>query len=263
MRPHDRPGYVDENYLKKVNELLQPAKQLTYQLLRLGPGTTVLDVGCGPGTDTIPLAQLVGSAGHVTGLDTDWQMIELAGQRAAQAGVAEQVTHEIGDATAMPYDDDRFDATRSERVFQHVLSPEQVLAEMVRVTRPGGRVVVADADWTSASIDQTDIDLDARLRQVWVTRVAVSGESGRQLYRLFKHAGLVDVEFELLPLVFTDYKLMRFVLNADRAETAALKEGVVTQAELEVWRDRLQQADAAGEFFAYIVGIVIGGTKPD
>ncbi|MBZ0296284.1 MAG: methyltransferase domain-containing protein [Anaerolineae bacterium] len=262
MRPQDRSNAVDSNYLERIGQILLPVKQRSYEFMQLAPGHDVLDVGCGPGTDTIPLAQLVGESGHVTGMDSDWQMIELARQRAEQAGVADRISHDMGDATDLNYDDDRFDSCRSERVFQLIPAPERVLAEMVRVTRPGGRVVVADADWTTVSIDLTPMDLETRLRQVFVTRTSLNGESGRQLYRLFKEAGLVEVMYDIVPLSFTSYKMMRYVLNADRAEAAALSDGLVTAEELDTWNKKLQQADEAGTFFAFVTSILVAGVKP-
>lgn len=258
----DSSGSVDTNYLERIGQLLLPVKQRSYEFMQIAPGHHVLDVGCGPGTDTLPLAQLVGETGHVTGVDSDWQMIELARQRAEQSGMTGRISHDMGDATELSYDDDRFDSCRSERVFQMIPVPERVLAEMVRVTRPGGRVVVADADWTTVSIDLTPMDLETRLRQVFVTRTSLNGGSGRQLYRLFKQAGLAEVEYAIVPLALTSYKLMRYVLNADRAEAAALSDGLVTAAELDAWNQSLQQADAAGIFFAFVTSIVVAGVKP-
>ena len=57
----DYSGYVDSEYLKMLARLTKPVKQLTYELMQIEPGHKVLDVGCGPATDTIQLAPLVGS----------------------------------------------------------------------------------------------------------------------------------------------------------------------------------------------------------
>jgi ubiquinone/menaquinone biosynthesis C-methylase UbiE len=65
----DYVGYVSPEFLRVIRQISRARKQQVYTLLRVGVGSRVLDVGCGPGTDTIPLAQLVGPTGYVVGLD--------------------------------------------------------------------------------------------------------------------------------------------------------------------------------------------------
>ena len=63
-------------------------------------------------------------------------------------------------ATELPFPDASFDASRSERMFQHLKDPDAVFGEMVRVTKPGGRIVVLDPDWGTASIDTPGLEED-------------------------------------------------------------------------------------------------------
>ncbi len=64
------PGYVNPQYLQAVASLWEQQKRRSYELLRLQPGNRVLDLGCGPATDTIDLADLVGPTGAVIGWTT-------------------------------------------------------------------------------------------------------------------------------------------------------------------------------------------------
>ena len=105
-------GYVDPQYLAAMAERLKQTKDRSYSLMHVQPGQRVLDVGCGPGTDTIPLAHLVGSTGEVVGVDTDADMIAQASLSAASAGVASWVTHQQADAMALPFATASFDACR-------------------------------------------------------------------------------------------------------------------------------------------------------
>ena len=134
-------GYVDPEFLRVTGNLLNHIKQRSYELMQIQPGHRVLDLGCGPGTDTIPLAALVGANGRVIGADYDEAMITEALQRAEQAGVNAWVEHQCVDAMSLPFATDYFDSCRSERLFQHLHHPELALAEMIRVTKPGGWVI--------------------------------------------------------------------------------------------------------------------------
>jgi len=93
-------GYVDSDYLQVTAKLGQQTKQRSYTYMHAQPGQKLLDVGCGPGTDTIPLAQLVGPTGQVVGVDYDQAMIVEANQRAEQAGISASVKHKHADVAS-------------------------------------------------------------------------------------------------------------------------------------------------------------------
>src|SRR5579875_3486177 len=105
-----------------------------YLLPHLAPGTSVLDVGCGPGTITVDLARLVAPA-PVVGLDRSAEAL------AAAASLDDHgVAFVAGELTGLPFDDDTFDVVHAHQVLQHVEDPVAALAEMARVCRPDGLV---------------------------------------------------------------------------------------------------------------------------
>lgn len=254
-------GYVDPHYLQLLAQLLQAQKQRTYDLLRLQPGAGVLDVGCGPGTDTIPLAAQVGPGGRVAGVDWDAAMLLEANRRAAQAGVAGQVRHVRADAAALPWPDHTFAACRCERLFQHLPDPVPTLAEMVRVTRPGGWVVALDTDYGSVSCDTTEPDIERRLARIFVEHVH-NGYSGRRLYGMFRRQGLVDVVAEPHAAHYTSYALFRHIGRLDVIEQLALAGGVITPEELDRWHRSMEEADAAGTCYGHATTVIVAGRKP-
>src|SRR5438105_1750801 len=103
-------GYVDADYLKATGELLARAKLRSYACLQIEPGHRVLDVGCGPATDTLALGALASPLGRVVGIDRDAAMIAEARRRASLAGMGEWVVHDEADATSLPFDAGEFDA---------------------------------------------------------------------------------------------------------------------------------------------------------
>jgi ubiquinone/menaquinone biosynthesis C-methylase UbiE len=254
-------GYVDSEYLQAAARLLHQAKQRSYVFMQIQPGYKVLDVGCGPGTDTVALGQIVGSTGQVSGVDYDAAMVAEANQRAENSGVSAWVKHQQVDATALPWEANEFDACRSERLFQHLFNPEQALAEMARVTKPGGWVVVLDTDWGSLSTDTEETDIERRLARVCAERCLRNGYSGRQLYRLFKRRNLKDITIEMFPAIVTSYALARQIAIFDRTEKEALAAGIITEHELERWHISLERADTEGVFFNSASMVLVGGRK--
>lgn len=123
-----------------------------------GPEDEVLDVACGPGRLTLDLASHVR---RITGLDLTPGMLEQARAALATTG-ADNAVFLQGDAAAMPFPDASFSLVISSAAFHHFETPAKVLAEMIRVCRPGGRVVVSDV--TPAAGKSGEYDRMERLR---------------------------------------------------------------------------------------------------
>ncbi|HSV79993.1 MAG TPA: class I SAM-dependent methyltransferase [Ramlibacter sp.] len=108
----------------------------------IGPGQKVLDLGCGDGTTALPGAQL---GADVLGVDIAANLVAAGNRRAEEAGVADHCRFQEGDASALTgLDDKSFDRVVS--VFGAMFAPRpfDVAREMVRVTRPGGRIVMGN-----------------------------------------------------------------------------------------------------------------------
>lgn len=254
-------GYVDPTYLDAAARLVADGKRLSHARMRLAPGNAALDVGCGPGSDTLPLAELVGPGGRVEGIDHDAAMVAEADRRAADAGLSAFVRHHQGDAYALPFADATFDAARSERLFLHLAHPERAVAEMARVVRPGGRVVVMDTDWGTRSVDTPEVDLERRIARVLTETCLANGYSGRRLFGLMRDAGLAELEVDLVPLCVTDYELWRLLSRMEMAFEVALRDGVMTEEEARRLDASFREKDAAGTFFATTAVVMVSGTR--
>jgi SAM-dependent methyltransferase len=117
-----------------------------YALPALLTGTSVLDIGCGPGTITADFAARV-APGSVVGIDASAEVVEVA----AAERHAPNVSFRIGDVYSLDFDDGSFDVVHAHQVLQHLADPVAALREMRRVCRPGGTVAYRDADYGAMS----------------------------------------------------------------------------------------------------------------
>jgi ubiquinone/menaquinone biosynthesis C-methylase UbiE len=151
-----------------------------------------LDVGCGAGAFALALAPFVG---EMVGVDRVPELLELARERApANASFVE------GDATALPFEEAAFDLVGTLRTLHHIPRPELVLAELARVTRPGGRVLVIDQIAPADPLDGLALDRFERARDPAHARLLPESDL-RQLFEANRLALIRDRrEVERRPL---------------------------------------------------------------
>lgn len=125
---------------------------MTIDQAQLKPGEKILDVGCGTGGVTIPAKQRVGKSGGAAGIDPAPEMIAVARKKAVRAGL--EIDFRIGVIESLPYADASFDVITSSLMKHHLPHELQVqgLAEIRRVLKPGGRLLIADMFRLSASL---------------------------------------------------------------------------------------------------------------
>jgi ubiquinone/menaquinone biosynthesis C-methylase UbiE len=111
----------------------------------LRPGLKILDVGCGPGSITVDLAQRVLPGGHVTGVDYKAEPLELARALAQKKGIT-NVRFAVADVLDLrDFADASFDIVYAHQVVQHVQDPVHAIREMSRLVKPGGRVAFRES----------------------------------------------------------------------------------------------------------------------
>ncbi|MFC3495014.1 class I SAM-dependent methyltransferase [Glycomyces rhizosphaerae] len=116
-----------------------------YLLPELRADSTILDIGCGPGTISADFAALVPD-GHVTAVDYAPAIVEQAAKEAESRGLT-NIAFTVADIHNLEFADDSFDVAHAHQVLQHVGDPVQALREMRRVTKPGGVVAARDSDY--------------------------------------------------------------------------------------------------------------------
>jgi demethylmenaquinone methyltransferase / 2-methoxy-6-polyprenyl-1,4-benzoquinol methylase len=116
-------------------------RNYTMKQMDIQPGHTALDVACGTADWTIALAKAVGKEGSVVGLDFSQNMLDVGAYKVANAGVGNNVKLVNADAMNLPYEDHTFDFVTIGFALRNVPDVQQVLNEMARVVKPGGKVV--------------------------------------------------------------------------------------------------------------------------
>jgi SAM-dependent methyltransferase len=124
---------------------------------RIEPGSVVVDLGCGAGTDLLIAAQMTGPSGRAIGIDMTASMLDRARASAAEIGVDHVELHESL-IEELPLDDASVDVVISNGVIDLVPDKDAVLDEIDRVLRPGGRLQLADV------VIHHEVSEDARAR---------------------------------------------------------------------------------------------------
>ena len=170
------------------------ADSAAYLLPHLSAGMDLLDVGCGPASITADLAELV-APGRVVALDASADALEAARATLRERGLSEQVELTRGDVMALPFEDGSFDVVHAHQVLQHLADPVGALAEMRRLTRPGGIVAVRDAVYSAMTWFPEPAGME-RWRSVYMATARANGgepDAGSRLLSWARAAGFTDV----------------------------------------------------------------------
>jgi ubiquinone/menaquinone biosynthesis C-methylase UbiE len=241
------------------------ANSAAYLLDSLEPGQDLLDVGCGPGTITLDLAQRV-APGRVVGIDRAGDVLAEADEMRRERGI-ENVEFRAGDVYALDVDDTSFDVVHAHQVLQHLTRPVAALAEMRRVLRANGVLAVRDSDYAAFAWAPLDPGLERwnELYHQLTARNGAEADAGRYLMRWVQQAGFTDIRVSTSTWTFADAESRRWWggLWADRVEQSsfaqqAVEYGLSNPAELHAiagaWRRWIEQPDG---FFAVLHGEVL------
>lgn len=221
------------------------------------PGERIVEVGCGSGALCRLVAPGLLPGGEVLGVDVAPEMV------AAARTLAGQQTHirfEVGAGAALPAEDATVDAAFGARLLLHVTDPAPIVAEMVRVVKPGGRVVLMDWDWETVVVTHPDRELTRRLLHWRCDYHGGNNWSGRRLLGYALTAGLRDLTVIPVTSVARD-EAAALTGSMFRAAEVARDGGAITPAEHDAWTDGLKRQLVEGCFLASIVYFIVRGER--
>jgi len=233
---HAEPFYRD--YKQRVRELLAPRAD-----------GLQLEVGSGVGTD----ARALGA--RVLGLDRSRTMCRESRARGLALVVA-------AEAEALPLRSGLVAGAWSDRTFQHLAQPDRALAELVRVLRPGGRLVVVDPDYGTQALPFPDPDLARRVLEFRACHALRNGTLAHDMGRRFAESGLCDVAVEERRLVVRDPSAVDHVLGLRSWARSASSRGFMTPEEVTRWEMLYDQVVAAGKLLWSVSFFLTSGRKP-
>ncbi|MFC6021472.1 methyltransferase domain-containing protein [Plantactinospora solaniradicis] len=194
----------------------------SYEVLRLPPGATVVDVGCGTARAVVELAE---HAAQAIGVDLDPAMLAAARRRFPDIDVR------AADATELPLADGQAHGYRADKVYHVLPDPHAALAEARRVLVPGGRIALLGQDWDTLVIDSDQPELTRRI--VHARADSIPHPRVARAYRnLLLDAGFHDVDVEVHTALFTDASMLPMFVGHT---AAAQQAGVITGDEADNW----------------------------
>jgi SAM-dependent methyltransferase len=186
---------AESSRLQRQSAELQPEATALLRRLRLEAGQSAVDLGCGPSGILDLLADAVSPGGQVVGVDADPGHAAMARQFARQRGLA-NVEVVTADARRTGLPSASFDLVHARTLLVNIPGPAEVVAEMVRLAKPGGWVAGQEPDMEHA-LCYPPIPAWDRLREIFTVshaRLGADRSVGRRLPELFRQAGLEEVE---------------------------------------------------------------------
>ena len=181
--------------LQRQSDELRPQTAELLARIGLEPGQSAIDLGCGPSGILELLSAAVSPGGRVVGLDADPAHTAMASRYVSERGLA-NVEVVTADARRTGLPSDTFDLVHARTVLVTIPEPQEVLAEMVRLARPGGWVASQEADIEGAFC-YPPLPAWDRLREIFRASFGRSGADpliGRRLPELYRQAGLEDID---------------------------------------------------------------------
>ncbi len=253
----------DEQAAREIEQVYQTPDVVRQRLavlskLSLELGESVLDVGCGTGLLLEMLAKAVDASGQACGIDSSEDMLAFARHRCSDLP---QVKLQHGGVEQLDFPEQSFDAIACTQVLLYVDNTSRALAEMNRVIKPGGRLVIVETDWDGAVMNSDNPELTRRIFDCWDTAVS-SPNLPRRLKPMLLHAGFNHVQVDAVPIINTQFSHNEFSRSMTDSFTGiAVKNKAISAEEADQWQAGLRRLAANGEYFFAVNRFVFSAVK--
>ena len=262
MANYDAAAIARLNQLYAAPQIVEQRRRFR-AILRARPGEKGLDVGCGAGHLSCELAREVGPGGRIYGIDTSPDSVAATKLKAEGEGLAGMVSAQIGDATALPFDDSSLDFLAVVQVYCYVGDVGKALAEARRALRPGGRAAILDSDWDTCLYRSADDDLTRRLIAARARRRFTHAHLPRELPELLHAARLRLTSTDVIPIIETSWDAESFGAGLLASMREEGRDEGVSREMLQAWENGMRSRTAPGQWFFSLNRFVFLVRRPD
>lgn len=241
------------DYLEETARKARGIKQRSYAYFSHIKSGTIADIGCGTGIDVVEIAKLLGNEVSVVGVDHDQQMLD----KAIASAYGQSNTRFIhSEVTNLPFEEHSLAGLRAERLFQHLKTPEAVVADIYRMLQSGAPAVIVETDWSSLCFYCNKVDTERKMVDFLTKDKINNGFAAKNLTAYLDNAGFRDIKIEVLPMVSTALADAIGNLWIDKIALEMVEKGLLNEAEHAAFFDTTGAADEKG-FFAFSINLVI------
>ncbi|WP_029064206.1 methyltransferase domain-containing protein [Labrenzia sp. DG1229] len=234
-------------------------RRASFDALRPRPGDIIADIGCGNGLLTLELSRTIGDAGKVLGIDPSEDMHDAAVKRCAQCSNVEILR---GTATELPLGRNSADKAVSLQVFEYLDDLAGAIAEVKRILKPGGQLVVGDMHWDTTAWFSDKPERMKLMLDTWDKHL-VERCVPAVLPPILRDAGFRVDDVTAIPFNSTELHpdgMPNMMIHL--MKQYVVRKGTVSEDDANDWAEEQVQLSKSGRFFFSITHFVITASKP-